>query len=62
MSNTGDLAFHYVLDCPCGATLTGLTEDEMVDVAFAHLRELHPDRVDDYERDHILFMARRLVS
>ncbi|GMU77698.1 MAG: hypothetical protein AMXMBFR46_04970 [Acidimicrobiia bacterium] len=53
--------FHYVLDCPCGAVLTGLTEDEIVDVAFAHLREQHPDMADEYGREHILFMARRLV-
>lgn len=56
-----DLAFHYVLDCPCGTTLTGLSEDEIVQVAFAHLREVHPDMADDYEREHVLFMARKLV-
>jgi hypothetical protein len=31
-------------------------------VSFAHLRAEHPDKVQDYERDHILFMARRLVK
>ena len=65
MNTTGDgpreLEFHYVLDCPCGTTLTGLSEDEIVEVAFAHLRKEHPDLADDYEREHILFMARRLV-
>ena len=61
MSGSGDLQFHYVLDCPCGTTLTGGTEDEIVEVAFAHLREVHPDMADTYERDHVLFMARRLV-
>ena len=48
----------------CGArvalTLTGDTEDEIVEVAFAHLREQHPDMADDYEREHILFMAIKL--
>jgi hypothetical protein len=66
MSPDGDapkeLEFHYVLDCPCGTTLTGDTEDDIVDVSFAHLRENHPDMADDYERDHILFMARRVVK
>ncbi|TMK67206.1 MAG: hypothetical protein E6G14_17130 [Actinobacteria bacterium] len=66
MSPDGDapkeLEFHYVLDCPCGTTLTGDTEDDIVDVSFAHLREKHPDMADDYERDHILFMARRVVK
>ena len=65
MSTTGDsskeLQFHWVLDCPCGTQLTGSSEDEIVEVAFAHLRAEHPDMADDYEREHILFMARRLV-
>ena len=52
--------YHYVLSCPCGARLTGETEDEIVDVSFAHLREKHPDMADTYEREHILFMAVRL--
>jgi hypothetical protein len=65
VSSTGggrsEVEFHYVLQCPCGMSLTGLTEDEIVEVAFAHLREKHPDLADDYEREHILFMAQRLV-
>jgi predicted small metal-binding protein len=58
----GELTFHYVVDCPCGKTLTGDDEDEIVEVTFAHLREAHPERADEYERDHVLFMARRLVK
>jgi hypothetical protein len=57
-----DIEFSYVLDCPCGTTLNGDTEDEIVDVAFAHLRAEHPDMADHYEREHVLFMARRLVK
>jgi hypothetical protein len=57
-----DLQFHYVLTCPCGERLTGDTEDDIVEVSFAHLREKHPDMADNYERDHILFMAQRLVK
>ena len=56
-----DIRFHHVLTCPCGETLTGATEDEIVAVAFAHLRDRHPDMADDYEREHILAMAQRLV-
>jgi hypothetical protein len=52
--------YHYVLRCPCGTSLTGDTEDDIVDVSFAHLREEHPDMSDAYEREHILFMALRL--
>ncbi|HEY8526656.1 MAG TPA: hypothetical protein VIL48_16930 [Acidimicrobiales bacterium] len=60
-SGKDEIQFHYVLRCPCGQTLTGLTEDEIVDVSFAHLREVHPDMANEYEREHILFMAQRLV-
>ncbi len=49
--------YEYVLQCPCGARLSGATEDEIVDVSTAHLAELHPDLADSYERHHILFMA-----
>ncbi len=53
--------YHWVLRCPCGEGLTGMTEDEIVEVSFAHLREKHPDMADEYEREHILFMAQRFV-
>ena len=52
--------YHYVLRCPCGTSLTGDTEDDIVDVSFAHLHAEHPDMGDAYEREHILFMALRL--
>lgn len=43
------------LECPCGALLVGQTEDDLVELAQAHLRELHPGR--EYTRQQILFMA-----
>ena len=49
--------YHYLLRCPCGTALTGDTEDDIVKVSFAHLRAEHPDMADDYEREHVLFMA-----
>jgi len=58
----GERQYQYVLDCPCGTRMTGDTEDDIVDVSFAHLRERHPDMADDYERAHILFMARKVVK
>lgn len=48
---------HYVLHCPCGTSLSGDTEDDIVEVSFAHLAEKHPDMAEVYERDHVLFMA-----
>jgi hypothetical protein len=55
-----DREYHHVLQCPCGVSLSGDTEDDIVEVSFAHLREQHPDMVGAYEREHILFMALRL--
>jgi hypothetical protein len=49
--------YHHRLTCPCGTAISGDTEDELVELAFAHLREQHPDMANDYEREHILFMA-----
>jgi len=52
-----DHVFEWVLHCPCGTRLSGASEDEIVEVAFAHLGEFHPDMADSYEREHVLFMA-----
>ena len=46
-----------VLQCPCGEQLTAPDDDGIVDVAMRHLKAEHPDRADEYEREHILFMA-----
>jgi predicted small metal-binding protein len=45
------------LACPCGTVIRGDNEDDLVEKAFAHLREKHPEMADEYEREHILFMA-----
>lgn len=47
----------WVVDCPCGERLRGDSEDSIVEVATGHLAERHPDMVNQYEREHILFMA-----
>lgn len=52
--------YHYVLHCPCGRSLAGDTEDDIVEVSFDHLRAEHPDMAEAYEREHVLFMALRL--
>jgi predicted small metal-binding protein len=46
------------LQCPCGETIKGANEEELVERALAHLRDAHPDLANEYGRDHILFMAR----
>jgi hypothetical protein len=37
--------------------IVGTDENDLVEKAKAHLAEKHPDLVDHYEREHILFMA-----
>lgn len=54
-----DPGFEWLLVCPCGTRLKGASEDEIVEVGFAHLGEEHPDMAGSYEREHILFMATR---
>lgn len=43
------------LECPCGTTVTGQDEDELVKKVQEHLAAEHPGR--QYDRDSILFMA-----
>jgi hypothetical protein len=57
---TAPRQYHYVLRCPCGKSLTGDTEDDIVEVSFRHLGAEHPDMAETYEREHVLFMALRL--
>lgn len=57
---TAEPQFQWILRCPCGQSLKGDSEDEIVEISFAHLRENHPDMADHYEREHILFMALKL--
>ena len=49
------------LEVGCGEFVTADDEDTLVDLSFKHLRANHPDRADSYEREHILFMSRRVV-
>jgi hypothetical protein len=43
------------LTCPCGTTVTGADEDELVRLVQEHLAAEHPGRM--YDRDAILSMA-----
>jgi predicted small metal-binding protein len=44
-----------VIQCPCGTTLLGADDDEVVAAAQAHAREVHQQ---DLSRDQALSMAR----
>ena len=45
------------VNCPCGATMRGETDDELVKNVEQHVRENHPDMVDTMTRDKIMEMA-----
>jgi hypothetical protein len=51
--------YYWLLRCPCGTSIEGSSEDDIVEKSFAHLGEKHPDM--EYEREHILFMAQKFV-
>jgi len=44
-----------VIECPCGYTLTGADDDEVVAAARAHARQIHDQ---DLTREQALSMAR----
>ena len=45
------------VDCPCGETVRGDSEDELVSAVEAHVQERHPEMVGTMSRDQILGMA-----
>ena len=45
------------IDCPCGETVRGETDDELVANAEAHMREKHPDMVGTMSREQLIGMA-----
>ena len=45
------------IDCPCGDTVRGETDDELVANAEEHMRDKHPDMVGTMSREQLLGMA-----
>jgi predicted small metal-binding protein len=45
------------IECPCGETVRGNDDDELVANAEAHIRDKHPDMVGTMSRDQLLGMA-----
>jgi predicted small metal-binding protein len=45
------------VDCPCGVTVRGETDDELVTNVEQHVQSDHPDLVETMTRDKILEMA-----
>ena len=45
------------VDCPCGATIRGESDDELVGNVEQHVQDQHPDMVGSMSREQILGMA-----
>jgi len=45
------------VNCPCGETVSGETDDELVANVEAHISDQHPDMVGTMSREQILEMA-----
>lgn len=45
------------IDCPCGKTVRGESDDELVANTEAHIQEEHADMVGKQSREDILAMA-----
>lgn len=48
-------AMKTTLTCPCGETIVGRDEDDLVEHVRSHLRDRHPGH--EYTREQILMMA-----
>jgi predicted small metal-binding protein len=45
------------VDCPCGETVRGENDDELVSNVESHIQDKHPDMVGTMSRERILGMA-----
>jgi predicted small metal-binding protein len=45
------------VDCPCGETVRGESDDELVSNVETHIQDNHPDLVGTMSREQILGMA-----
>jgi predicted small metal-binding protein len=46
-----------VINCACGETIRGETEDEVLDNAEAHVQERHADMADQFPRSALAGMV-----
>ena len=45
------------IDCACGETIRGETEEEVLDNAEAHVQEVHTDMADQFPRETLAGMV-----
>lgn len=46
-----------LIECACGATVQGETEDEVLDKAEQHVRTEHADQADQFPREKLATMV-----
>jgi predicted small metal-binding protein len=46
-----------VINCACGATIRGESEDEVLDNAEEHVREAHAEMADEFPRETLAGMV-----
>jgi hypothetical protein len=46
-----------VVNCPCGETVKGENDDEIVANVEAHVQQAHPEMVGQMSREQVLAMA-----
>jgi predicted small metal-binding protein len=46
-----------MINCACGETIRGESENEVVAAAEEHVREVHPDLVDQFPRETLVGMV-----
>ena len=46
-----------VVHCPCGEVIEAENDDDLVTKTQQHVREKHPELVDEYDREKILSIA-----
>ncbi len=51
-----------VIHCDCNTIFRAETNDQLVRIVKDHVRLVHPERTDEYTREHVLRLASRLVS
>jgi predicted small metal-binding protein len=55
--NEGESEMAKVVNCPCGETVRGENDDELVTNVEEHVRQHHPEMATQMSREQILGMA-----
>jgi len=50
----------YQINCECGYTASGETEDELIQDAEQHIQDVHPDLAGKVSREELLAQAKEV--